>query len=103
MQITERDEEALKFLRDIKWSKIDDPKGFKLEFFFENNPYFKNTLLTKTYHMIDEDEPILEKAIGCVTTLLFAPQPKFIDWLIFDIIIVSQRFLMCYPQSIGLR
>ncbi|KAH0842733.1 hypothetical protein HID58_092069, partial [Brassica napus] len=27
-------------------------------------PYFKNTVLTKTYHMIDEDEPILKKAIG---------------------------------------
>uniref|UniRef100_A0A3Q7GJU3 Nucleosome assembly protein 1 n=1 Tax=Solanum lycopersicum TaxID=4081 RepID=A0A3Q7GJU3_SOLLC len=84
-EITERDEEALKFLRDIKWSKIDDPKGFKLEFFFENNPYFKNTLLTKTYHMIDEDEPILEKAIGteiewypgkCLTQKILKKKPK---------------------------
>lgn len=64
MQITERDEDALKFLKDIKWSKIDDPKGFKLEFFFDTNPYFKNTVLTKTYHMIEDDEPILERAIG---------------------------------------
>ncbi|KAG5605645.1 hypothetical protein H5410_027137 [Solanum commersonii] len=84
-EITERDEEALKFLRDIKWSKIDDPKGFKLEFFFETNPYFKNTLLTKTYHMIDEDEPILEKAIGteiewypgkCLTQKILKKKPK---------------------------
>ncbi|KDP33863.1 hypothetical protein JCGZ_07434 [Jatropha curcas] len=63
-EITERDEGALKYLKDIKWCRIDDPKGFKLEFFFDTNPYFKNTVLTKTYHMIDEDEPILEKAIG---------------------------------------
>ncbi|XP_049403089.1 nucleosome assembly protein 1;2 [Solanum stenotomum] len=84
-EITERDEEALKFLRDIKWSKIDDPKGFKLEFFFETNPYFKHTLLTKTYHMIDEDEPILEKAIGteiewypgkCLTQKILKKKPK---------------------------
>ncbi|CAN4076800.1 unnamed protein product [Withania somnifera] len=84
-EITERDEGALKFLRDIKWSKIDDPKGFKLEFFFENNPYFKNTLLTKTYHMIDEDEPILEKALGteiewypgkCLTQKILKKKPK---------------------------
>ncbi|KAL3337532.1 hypothetical protein AABB24_029927 [Solanum stoloniferum] len=84
-EITERDEEAFKFLRDIKWSKIDDPKGFKLEFFFETNPYFKNTLLTKTYHMIDEDEPILEKAIGteiewcpgkCLTQKILKKKPK---------------------------
>ena len=64
VQITERDEEALKHLKDIKWCRIDDPKGFKLEFFFDTNSYFKNSVLTKTYHMIDDDEPILEKAIG---------------------------------------
>ncbi|XP_042506720.1 nucleosome assembly protein 1;4-like [Macadamia integrifolia] len=63
-EITERDEGALKYLKDIKWCRIDDPKGFKLEFFFDSNPYFKNSVLTKTYHMIDDDEPILEKAIG---------------------------------------
>ncbi|KAF0910794.1 hypothetical protein E2562_004765 [Oryza meyeriana var. granulata] len=63
-EIQERDEPALKYLKDIKWARIDDPKGFKLEFFFDTNPFFKNSVLTKTYHMVDEDEPILEKAIG---------------------------------------
>ncbi|KAL7133186.1 hypothetical protein ABFS83_12G123100 [Erythranthe nasuta] len=63
-EISERDEGALKFLRDIKWSRVDNPKGFKLEFYFDTNTFFKNSVLTKTYHMIDEDEPILEKAIG---------------------------------------
>lgn len=63
-QISERDEGALKYLKDIKWCKIATPKGFKLEFFFDTNPYFKNSVLTKTYHMIDEDEPILEKVLG---------------------------------------
>nr|GLL27779.1 nucleosome assembly protein 1;2-like isoform X2 [Ipomoea trifida] len=63
-EITERDEGALKYLKDIKWSRIEEPKGFKLEFFFDTNPYFKNSVLTKVYHMIDEDDPILEKAIG---------------------------------------
>ncbi|KAB1218415.1 hypothetical protein CJ030_MR3G026295 [Morella rubra] len=63
-EISERDEGALKYLKDIKWCRIDNPKGFKLEFLFDPNPYFKNSVLTKTYHMIDDDEPILEKAIG---------------------------------------
>ncbi|GJU84337.1 nucleosome assembly protein 1;4-like protein isoform X2, partial [Tanacetum coccineum] len=63
-EITERDEEALKYLKDIKWCRMDDPKGFKLEFFFDTNPFFTNSVLTKVYHMIDDDEPILEKAIG---------------------------------------
>ncbi|KAK8547246.1 hypothetical protein V6N13_097962 [Hibiscus sabdariffa] len=84
-EITERDEGALKYLKDIKWYRVEDPKGFKLEFYFDTNPYFKNTVLTKTYHMIDEDEPILEKAIGtkiewypgkCLTQKLLKKKPK---------------------------
>ncbi|XP_056176435.1 nucleosome assembly protein 1;4-like isoform X2 [Syzygium oleosum] len=85
-EISERDEGALKYLQDIKWSRIDKPKGFKLEFFFDANPYFKNSVLTKTYHMIDDDdEPILEKAIGteiewypgkCLTEKLLKKKPR---------------------------
>ncbi|CAI8589818.1 unnamed protein product [Vicia faba] len=69
-EITEHDEEALTFLKDIKWSKLQEQKGFKLEFFFDTNPYFSNSVLTKTYHMVDEDEPILERAIGTVINWL---------------------------------
>uniref|UniRef100_A0A5B6YZI3 Uncharacterized protein n=1 Tax=Davidia involucrata TaxID=16924 RepID=A0A5B6YZI3_DAVIN len=84
-EISERDEEALKYLKDIKWCRIDNPKGFKLEFFFDRNPFFKNSVLTKTYHMIDDDEPILEKAIGmeiewspgkCLTQKILKKKPK---------------------------
>ncbi|KAG1367561.1 putative nucleosome assembly protein 1-like 2 [Cocos nucifera] len=84
-EITERDEGALKYLKDIKWCRIDDPKGFKLEFFFDTNPYFKNSVLTKTYHMIDEDDPVLEKAIGteiewysgkCLTQKVLKKKPR---------------------------
>ncbi|KAI3777901.1 hypothetical protein L1987_47704 [Smallanthus sonchifolius] len=84
-EISERDEEALKYLKDIRWCRIDDPKGFKLEFFFDTNPFFKNSVLTKVYHMIDDDEPILEKAIGteiewlpgkCLTQKILKKKPK---------------------------
>ncbi|GAA0184244.1 chromatin/chromatin-binding, or -regulatory protein [Lithospermum erythrorhizon] len=84
-EVSERDDEALKYLKDIKWTRTDEPKGFKLEFFFDTNPYFKNSVLTKTYHMIDEDEPILEKAIGteiewypgkCLTQKILKKKPK---------------------------
>ncbi|CAA3011587.1 nucleosome assembly 1 4 isoform X1 [Olea europaea subsp. europaea] len=84
-EISEPDEEALKYLKDIKWCRIDNPKGFKLEFFFDSNPFFKNSVLTKTYHMIDDDEPILEKAIGteiewhpgkCLTHKVLKKKPK---------------------------
>ncbi|KAK9078360.1 hypothetical protein SSX86_002417 [Deinandra increscens subsp. villosa] len=84
-EISERDEDALKYLKDIKWCRMDDPKGFKLDFFFDTNPYFKDSVLTKVYHMIDDDEPILEKAIGtdiewlpgkCLTQKILKKKPK---------------------------
>ncbi|CAN1845951.1 Nucleosome assembly protein 1;2 [Linum perenne] len=67
-EITDRDEAALVSLRDIKYQKLNLDKGFKLEFFFDANPYFKNSVLTKTYHMTNEhdgyDAPELEKVTG---------------------------------------
>ncbi|XP_042386032.1 nucleosome assembly protein 1;2-like isoform X1 [Zingiber officinale] len=84
-EIQVRDELALKYLKDIKWSRIVKPKGFKLEFFFETNRFFKNTVLTKTYHMVDEVDPILKKAIGteiewfpgrCLTQKTYLKKPK---------------------------
>lgn len=94
--IQEHDEEALGYLKDITWSRVEVPKdddalkgdaskGFKLDFFFNPNPYFKNSILTKTYYMIDEEEPILEKATGtkiewfpgkCLTQKLLKKKPK---------------------------
>uniref|UniRef100_A0A3Q7HQ62 Nucleosome assembly protein 1 n=1 Tax=Solanum lycopersicum TaxID=4081 RepID=A0A3Q7HQ62_SOLLC len=84
-EITEKDEDALQYLKDIKWNRLDDANGFKLEFFFETNPYFSNNVLTKTYHMISEDEHILENAIGteiewflgkCLTQKILKKKPK---------------------------
>ncbi|TVT99045.1 hypothetical protein EJB05_17231 [Eragrostis curvula] len=84
-EIQKRDEEALKYLTDIKWCRTDDPKGFKIEFFFNTNPFFKNSVLTKTYHMVDEDDQILEKATGteiewypgkCLTQKVLQKKPK---------------------------
>jgi nucleosome assembly protein 1-like 1 len=49
MQITERDEAALKYIKDIKWSNLDENKGFILEFYFDSNPYFKNPMVLP-YH-----------------------------------------------------
>lgn len=51
--ITDRDEDALKHLVDIRMSYLEKP-GFRLDFEFEENPYFTNTLLTKTYYYQEE-------------------------------------------------
>jgi len=41
------------------------PKGFALEFHFEQpNPFFTNATLTKVYHMVDDEDPILEFSEG---------------------------------------
>ena len=39
-------------------------QGFKLIFRFSENPYFSNAELTKTYYMLDEEDPVLERPEG---------------------------------------
>ena len=54
--IFEEDEDALSFLRDIRYSEQEgETEGFTLTFHFAENPYFSNTTLSKTYHM-EQDE-----------------------------------------------
>ena len=82
--IEERDEPALSHLLDVtsrpltkedkpKTEDEDEdedeedaaPKGFALEFHFEQpNPFFTNATLTKVYHMVDDEDPILEFSQG---------------------------------------
>lgn len=49
--ITDRDEEVLKTLQDIRVSYLDeDQPGFKLHFKFGPNDYFSDSELVKTYY-----------------------------------------------------
>lgn len=55
--ITERDEEALRSLIDVRMAYLPGSQaGFKLEFEFDpkSNNYFTNQILTKTYYYQDE-------------------------------------------------
>eukprot|EP01012_Entosiphon_sulcatum_P006129 TRINITY_DN1285_c0_g1_i1.p1 TRINITY_DN1285_c0_g1~~TRINITY_DN1285_c0_g1_i1.p1 ORF type:complete len:371 (-),score=99.70 TRINITY_DN1285_c0_g1_i1:45-1157(-) len=65
--ITDRDEECLKHLTSLDCTLFEDPtKGFTLSFHFSENDFFTNTVLTKVYHLLDEDtEIVLDKAEGC--------------------------------------
>lgn len=47
--ITERDDEALQYLRDIRMEYLEQP-GFALVFEFDENPFFTNKVLRKTYY-----------------------------------------------------
>ncbi|CAN6675003.1 nucleosome assembly protein [Trichomonascus vanleenenianus] len=51
--ITERDEEALRYLSDIRMNYLDRP-GFQLVFEFAENEFFTNKTLTKTYYYQEE-------------------------------------------------
>lgn len=51
--ITDRDEGALKYLTDIRMEYLDKP-GFRLIFEFDENEYFTNKTITKTYFYQNE-------------------------------------------------
>ncbi|KAI9790386.1 MAG: hypothetical protein M1816_005204 [Peltula sp. TS41687] len=52
--ITDRDEAALKHLTDIRMEYLDRP-GFRLIFQFEDNEYFTNKTIKKTYFYQEEN------------------------------------------------
>eukprot|EP01027_Heterolobosea_sp_BB2_P020516 GEZU01029271.1.p1 GENE.GEZU01029271.1~~GEZU01029271.1.p1 ORF type:complete len:440 (+),score=207.97 GEZU01029271.1:175-1320(+) len=64
--IQERDEDALKYLKDITSETFsgEQGQGFLLKFHFAPNPYFNNEVLTKTYYLIEEDDLMLDRAEG---------------------------------------
>jgi len=74
--IQEYDEEILAYLQDIQIKLFDKkPYGYTLEFYFSENPFFTNKVLTKTYTLKCEvdpkdpfayDGPDLETATGSV-------------------------------------
>jgi len=52
--ITDRDEEALKHLTDIRMEYLDRP-GFRLIFEFAENEFFSNKTVSKTYYYQEEN------------------------------------------------
>lgn len=76
-QITEKDEEVLAHLIDVRCEELDgkkeeeeegddddSPHGFRITFEFEPNDFFDGTLLTMTYHMDPDDDGMLERVEG---------------------------------------
>jgi len=54
--VTERDEEALKHLIDIRVTPVEDsPDSFSIEFHFGPNEFFENSLIKKTYVLKEND------------------------------------------------
>ncbi|KAF9586999.1 hypothetical protein IFM89_039778 [Coptis chinensis] len=77
LRVTEADEKVLAFLQDIRICHLSNPNRIRLEFLFECNPYFKNTVLTKTYHVqTDGKKSYMRKAIGTEIEWYFGQSPK---------------------------
>ena len=69
--LSEDDVCCLEFLKDVTCEDDADGKGFTLSFFFEPNPYFENSVLTKRYdvpNLLIGDEPILKNVVGSEIT-----------------------------------
>jgi nucleosome assembly protein 1-like 1 len=66
--ITEDDVDCLDHLVDIACEQLDDGKGFTLSFFFRENDYFTNPVLTKSYVipnlLLSEHDPSIVKIEG---------------------------------------
>ena len=65
--ITERDEPVLAHLVDITSSLPEgegEQMGFVLDFHFSKNDFFSNAVVSKTYHMLDHEDPIPTGAEG---------------------------------------
>lgn len=55
--VNKKDEEILKFLKDIKIDYKDDKVSFSVTFTFNPNDYFNNATITKTY-VYNEDQDL---------------------------------------------
>nr|CAX79714.1 Phosphatase 2A inhibitor I2PP2A [Schistosoma japonicum] len=56
--LTSNDESVLKHLKKVEVQEFEDIKsGFRINFHFEKNEWFKNSVLTKEFHLGDSGEP----------------------------------------------
>ena len=48
----EEDEEVLHYLTRVEVTEFEEIKsGYRIDFYFDENPYFKNKLLSKGFHL----------------------------------------------------
>ncbi|CAD7674880.1 unnamed protein product [Nyctereutes procyonoides] len=54
----EEDEEALHYLTRVQVIEFEDIKsGYRIDFYFDENPYFENKILSKEFHLNESDDP----------------------------------------------
>jgi len=66
--ITDKDEEALKHLIDLKVAEVPDSQhSFSLEFYFSDNEFFEDKLIKKTYVLVKDpsDGEVMYDHVDC--------------------------------------
>lgn len=58
MLVGEKDDQALAYLRDVRCKLLEDARSFRFEFEFASNPFFEDSVLTKTYKLDEDGDPI---------------------------------------------
>uniref|UniRef100_A0A668RYZ7 SET nuclear proto-oncogene a n=1 Tax=Oreochromis aureus TaxID=47969 RepID=A0A668RYZ7_OREAU len=54
----EEDEEALHYLSRVEVTEFEDIKsGYRIDFYFDENPYFENKVLSKEFHLNESGDP----------------------------------------------
>ncbi|XP_059905886.1 SET nuclear proto-oncogene b [Gadus macrocephalus] len=55
----EEDEEALQYLKRVEVAEFEDIKsGYRIDFYFGENPYFENKVLSKEFHLNETGDPV---------------------------------------------
>lgn len=50
--LEEEEEDALRYLNKLEVEEFEDIKsGYRINFYFDENPYFTNNVLTKEFHL----------------------------------------------------
>eukprot|EP00073_Rattus_norvegicus_P055571 XP_218493.2 PREDICTED: protein SET-like [Rattus norvegicus] len=56
--LAEEDEEALHYLTRVEVREFEDIKsGYGIDFYFDENPYFENKVLSKEFHLNESGDP----------------------------------------------
>ncbi|XP_008560807.1 protein SET isoform X1 [Microplitis demolitor] len=62
--LEEEEEDALRYLNKLEVEEFEDIKsGYRINFYFDENPYFENDVLTKEFHLGSTGDPASQSTV----------------------------------------